>query len=923
MAVPALVRVSDPGMPLDRGIRRGLEASFAVDLGGVRLHAGPRTDAFLRARGYPAATYGYRVFMPARRQGGGGRWWHVLAHEISHAIQQAQGNIRAGGIWEWHAEAAATAVTSGHVFADVGLQPPGPGHGTEVLAGFDSWEHRLLGDVPGAELARIATQTQNWEELVGQQIRLMGLWRDGGTGVTEQSIRAIVPGIGLVTLPGSGCLATCGEINAAADYVANADALATLPAKYMFPFLQQIRQESFGRLSSLLGAEPKNPDFTGAITPYLGEGGYGVAREIQLIDGFTLPLGVNHYRGLLARNACHFVPFAWQRWRHAHTAARDLALRAWQGRQSGQRDAGSLANLAWVAQSYADHFLQDSFAPGHLANKTLVMQWFTDWAKDSFFVQVNGWDDVRFVTAGNQPALVGEPLYDIRYPGPSNDPQTAEEQGDFTARMAATGVQAYRNVTREQAYYQYLKFLEATVVQLASKQVHDHFNECGLDVSSERSGTFRIYGDGKLLSDKAGIRLVADAVAASKAVISGLIAGRQSRTTPGEIMGMLPARIAGAAGRSTRLVDWHRHDLKKQVAEIFGAARPVLAGAARPSLGIVSADQQTTGLGKAWETRLPGDAVVTPYWDGQRLFAGSGGCAYELDPSTGQVLRINPLSGSGCSDVSLRSSGDTVFIGSDGFVLAAAAVALGTTRWATQLPSALARGSVVDILYPGDGHLYAACKGNVFELDPASGSITGKNSLAGLGANEVRLAATADLILAVTGNVIVAMERGQLPAEKWRQSLPSSGPAASILVVGQVLYAALNGYCRAGEPHGGPIKEHIDDALTGEVRLAADSGRLYRGGNGTVLAQPLADIASPAWAAELTGMPVTPVNLRVEGASVFATVNGGLYQLNPATGAFRFAGVLADQGEVRMASDGVRLYCGTGGYVAAVQLDRA
>ena len=66
---------------------------------------------------------------------------------------------------------------------------------------------------------------------VARQIRLMRLWQNGGTQVTEQSIRAIVPGIGLVSLPGSGCLATYGEINAVADYAANAEAVNTLPGR--------------------------------------------------------------------------------------------------------------------------------------------------------------------------------------------------------------------------------------------------------------------------------------------------------------------------------------------------------------------------------------------------------------------------------------------------------------------------------------------------------------------------------------------------------------------------------------------------------------------------------------------------------------------------------------------------------------------
>ena len=74
MAVPAFIRLSDSGVPLDPGLRRVLEQSFSVDLSGVRLHAGPRTAAFLRLHGHLAAAAGHRVFMPAARRGDSERW---------------------------------------------------------------------------------------------------------------------------------------------------------------------------------------------------------------------------------------------------------------------------------------------------------------------------------------------------------------------------------------------------------------------------------------------------------------------------------------------------------------------------------------------------------------------------------------------------------------------------------------------------------------------------------------------------------------------------------------------------------------------------------------------------------------------------------------------------------------------------------
>ena len=69
MTVSALVHFSDSGTPLDPGVRSVLEGLFAVDLSGIRLHVGPRTDALLRARGYPAATSGYRVLNAGQAPG--------------------------------------------------------------------------------------------------------------------------------------------------------------------------------------------------------------------------------------------------------------------------------------------------------------------------------------------------------------------------------------------------------------------------------------------------------------------------------------------------------------------------------------------------------------------------------------------------------------------------------------------------------------------------------------------------------------------------------------------------------------------------------------------------------------------------------------------------------------------------------------
>jgi hypothetical protein len=81
-----------PGQPLDRATRAFMEPRFGVDFGSVRVHTGEtaqRSSAALRA---DAFTIGGDVFFGANRWNPGtpgGR--RLIAHELTHAIQQCEG----------------------------------------------------------------------------------------------------------------------------------------------------------------------------------------------------------------------------------------------------------------------------------------------------------------------------------------------------------------------------------------------------------------------------------------------------------------------------------------------------------------------------------------------------------------------------------------------------------------------------------------------------------------------------------------------------------------------------------------------------------------------------------------------------------------------------------------------------------------
>ena len=69
-----------------------------------------------------------------------------------------------------------------------------------------------------------------------------------------------------------------------------------------------------------------------------------------------------------------------------------------------------LERKAWLNNGYASHFLQDSFAAGHLINKTLVMQWFAEYVlagqwRGKLPMGVPGKDVLGGMTEKRQPDL--------------------------------------------------------------------------------------------------------------------------------------------------------------------------------------------------------------------------------------------------------------------------------------------------------------------------------------------------------------------------------------------------------------------------------------------------------------------------------------------------------------------------------------
>lgn len=740
--------------------------------------------------------------------------------------------------------------------------------------------------------------------------------------MTEAALHAIIPNLPVLRLLTSGCLVTRGELNALADYVVDANAMNTLPKGVIMPLLQQSRQELYNRLAALLNSQAPLVRFAQSIIADPGGSIIEAALEVRAVDALTKEQGVNHYNGLLARNACHFAPYAWYRWRVAHLTARSLASRAYAATNPEQK--AQLTQLAWVSQCYADHFIEDCYAGGHQVSKTVIMQWFTAWAADIWLLYVPEWDSVKHVTTANQPGLMGSHLYERGYQGSSNDPQTAEERSSFQARMQATAVQAFGSTTQAEAYHQYLSFLDATVVQLSSNQVHNHFNENSLWVGSQtHPQAFQLWGDEKMLAGVESVGIASDTVHLSQQVIQQLLDSGQSKISPQDVLDCLPSK-AGTQASLKPLKDWHDNDLRnlcistwnswsnrfKDVTTILG-----------PQMGLLSVDQRTTGFATKWTTPLDGSGydVVNLLHSNGRLFAGANGHLYELNPQDGKVLHQNGMSGYGNNPLTLATDDHTLFAGINGYVVG---VDLGdfSIKWYTGLSGA--GWNPVELCYE-PGRLFAGSRGNVYEIDLQGRGILHHNGMSGYGNNPITLASGSLLYAGINGWV-VGLDKSDLSI-KWNTGMSGAGwNNVNVLAAQGLLFAGSDGQVYQLDATSGALLHQ--NGLPGlryfDVNLALAS-KLYVGSNGAAVGLDRQDVSQPTWQNNLSALARTPVAVLADDVRLFAGANGYAYQLDPQTGTTMYNNGLGGTGyhEVRLASDGATLYAGTNGYVVGISLD--
>jgi hypothetical protein len=88
-------RARGGGATLDSGVRAQMESSFGADFSGVRVHDNSRADSLNRSLSAVAFTTGTDIFFrQGKYQPGSSDGRRLLAHELTHVVQQNSDQVR-------------------------------------------------------------------------------------------------------------------------------------------------------------------------------------------------------------------------------------------------------------------------------------------------------------------------------------------------------------------------------------------------------------------------------------------------------------------------------------------------------------------------------------------------------------------------------------------------------------------------------------------------------------------------------------------------------------------------------------------------------------------------------------------------------------------------------------------------------------
>jgi hypothetical protein len=897
------------GRPLPDDVRTGLERAFGTSLAAVRIHTSPAADLMARALRADAFTCGSAVFFrdgayhPDTRAG---QW--LLAHEIAHVVLHGHDSTghagwalsKPGDRHEAEADRFAARVLRGEPALPPGDRRPVAAAPSQLVLRHVSYEHRILGDGSTDDLVAASLRNERGKLFLATQINMLNLWAlKPPREVTRQDVEKISPGTRTFYLGPDRLLVTYGELNALPDFLPDAQSFDQLRADTLVPILQTIRQEGYNALDKLINNPLLPKQFPEAlVAPFWPSFAYDVI-EIEHFDRFTFGQGTDgkdHYGGILARNACHFAPHCWYRWQKFHELGRLFASQAYQTKK--EKDY----QLAWTCHGYADHFLQDSFAAGHLVNRTLVMQWFVEWATRQRADWITDLDVLQEMSASLQPFLAGHWLYKSGFPERANDPQTTQEAGSIVARFLSSTLARKRGTSDLDVYQNYLTFVTSAAANLAANDLHNEYNQKSLWVTSvARPAPYRVWGDFTLLSrtDGAmGMRATSEAAQLSQRALKEIIDTGSTAISMDQIRAHFPTG-AGETDKTVRsLRDWATGN-RSFCEQVFNQWTPQgkkrLVELGSPRLGIVSTDQR---LARIWQRQITSSFTGNPQvlaWNG-RVFAGVGGWVAEFNVGTGAITRLRkPPSFDIPGDYTTRlaTDGRNLYIGVHGYVYAAPLHDIEQDAWPRCPVGGIGIYSMVNVLVTG-GRVYAGSAGHVYQIDPLTGKSKDHLVAPSTTSAEVRLATDGTRLYAGLPHAVgaVTLSTWTKAWDPWSTGNTDPRACTDVLASGGRLYAGTGGKAFELDTATGRLMRPL--TLTnivsfGDVntRLAADGQRLYVGYNGYAYAVRLAGWTK-AWefrAADDEGFQ--RVELVTAGTRLYVGAQGIIYDITPETGKAR------------------------------------
>lgn len=642
------------GAPIVPTVRRSLESAFGHDFSGVRVHA----DSDVAPRlGASAFTIGSDIhfapgeYAPTRRSG---QW--LLSHELTHVVQQTGGRslrraslstARAGGGVAVHRHSVpAIQRHSSHEHYMLGSMTPG------ALRNVASAKAAAASGAYGNQLAQMASgavqqpqQLQDALATIREQLVGLDNWRSASPGLpdpatikkgsTEHSHQW---GGQLVTVPcrDGEIVCTLGDLNALPDFFGSFDDLRRVDRSIAFKTFQAIRRETYVALKQLEATlegrqytyDRTNEAFAGmvgnkvglknplAITPGFVNAAADVMQTETMLAGDANEVGLTADVGAaatLGRNACHFPPESWLRWRAYHLEARALIASA-----TDANDLAVKANEAIARNAFGEHYLQDSFAAGHLINKGFVMAVAMEHVTAAT-KKVRGMSDAKIQAL--QVATKHEAAYALptaahsresaraagrpvapNVPDTSRlearDPQSALEAARTIGRATgdpdvakamevyASGIDPRSKISFEQ----FRTWLNDFWLQKITNTLHDKYCVKGLEVSSpDKPGLFRIYGDNKMMESAEGTAYTAETSRLSSQAINRLVSNKRNALQPvvqggppripprpvptvDSIVARFPSTVKDDDGTVMPLVTWATGaPMRRKIAELVGS----------------------------------------------------------------------------------------------------------------------------------------------------------------------------------------------------------------------------------------------------------------------------------------------------------------------------------------------------------------